>query len=151
MQNSGVLQTLAHTADLPGGLGWLPGGRQLPVAETFAHRISAFDLDSDGRLQSRRVWAELGDATPDGICLDREGVLWVASPGSGELIRVKQGGAILARCTTCGTPYACMLGGHGRRTLYVCSAETDAPDQAVRRKSGRIEQVEVAVPGAGRP
>mgnify|MGYP000278911136 CR=1 FL=1 len=104
-----------------------------------------------GYAKADVLFTSYSDATPDGICLDREGALWVASPGSGEVIRVKQGGAILARCTTRGTPYACMLGGPGRCTLYVCSAETDDPDQAARRKSGRIEQVEVAVPGAGRP
>ena len=151
VDSDGTIEPFATDMVFPNGSVITPDGRQLLIAETFAHRISAFDLDSDGRPQLRRVWAELGNATPDGICLDREGALWVASPGSGEVIRVKQGGAILARCTTRGTPYACMLGGHGRDTLYVCSAETDDPDQAARRKSGRIEQVKVAVPGAGRP
>ena len=151
VDSDGTIEPFATDVVFPNGSVITPDGRQLLVAETFAHRISAFDLNRDGRLESRRVWAELGEATPDGICLDQEGALWVASPGTGELIRVKQGGAILERCTTRGTPYACMLGGHGRRTLYVCSAETDDPGQAVRRESGRIEQVGVAVPGAGRP
>jgi sugar lactone lactonase YvrE len=151
VDSDGTIEPFATDLVFPNGSVITSDGRQLLVAETFAHRITAFDLTSDGRLQSRWVWAELDEATPDGICLDREGALWVASPGSGELIRVKQGGAILARCTTRGTPYACMLGGYGRRTLFVCSAETDDPDQAAQRKSGRIEQVEVAVPGTGRP
>ncbi len=151
VDSDGTIEPFATDVVFPNGSVITPDGRQLLVAETFARRISAFDLNRDGRLQSRRVWAELGEATPDGICLDREGALWVASPGSGELIRVKQGGVILARCTTRGTPYACMLGGYERRTLFVCSAETDDPDLAAERESGRIEQVEVAVPGAGRP
>ena len=151
IDSDGAIEPFATDVVFPNGSVITPDGTQLLVAETFAHRISAFDLDSDGRLQSRWVWAELGEATPDGICLDREGALWVASPGTREVIRVKQDGDILARCTTRGTPYACMLGGHGRRTLFVCSAETDDPDQAARRKSGRIEQVDVAAPGAGRP
>jgi sugar lactone lactonase YvrE len=151
IDSNGTIEPFATDVVFPNGSVITPDGTQLLVAETFAHRISAFDLKSDGRPRSHRIWAELGDATPDGICLDQEGALWVASPGSGELIRVKQGGAILARCTTRGTPYACMLGGLGRRTLFVCSAETDDPDQAAQRKSGRIEQVEVVVPGAGQP
>lgn len=127
------------------------GGDTLLVAETFGHRITAFGLDGDGRMGSRRVWAELGALTPDGICLDADGALWIASPGTGMVTRVQQGGAILDRCDTHGTPYACMLGGADRRTLYVCTSETDDPAAAARLRSGRIEQVRVAVPGCGLP
>ena len=44
---------------------------------------TVLDVDADGGMQSRSVWAELGEATPDGVCLDAEGALWVASPGTG--------------------------------------------------------------------
>ena len=68
-------------------------------------------------------------------------------------IRVRQveGGEVTHRVSVNQGAFACMLGGPGRCTLYVCSAETDDPDQAAQRRSGRIEQVKVAVPGAGRP
>jgi sugar lactone lactonase YvrE len=95
--------------------------------------------------------AELDGLTPDGICLDADGALWIASPRTGSVTRVHQGGAILDQCTTRGTPYACMLGGADRRTLYVCTSETDDPAEAARRRSGRIEQVRVAAPGCGLP
>lgn len=135
----------------PNGSVITPDGRSLLVAETFAHRITAFALDADGGMQSRNVWAELGEATPDGVCLDAEGALWVASPGTGELLRVQAGGSIVARCETHGTPYACMLGGDDRRTLYICTSETDNPETAARLKTGRIEQVRVPIAGAGLP
>jgi len=147
----GAIEHFASDVVFPNGSAITPDGERLLVAETFAHRISEFQFDSVGRMQSRRVWAELGQATPDGICLDNEGAIWVASPGTRELLRVKQGGAILARCETRGTPYACMLGGEDRRTLFACTSETDDPEQAAQLKSGRIERVEVEVPGAGLP
>lgn len=135
----------------PNGSVITPEGDTLLVAETFAHRITAFGLDARGRMRSRRLWAGLGGLTPDGICLDVEGALWVASPGTGTLVRVAAGGALLDRCETRGTPYACMLGGEDHRTLLVCTSETDDPAQAARLRSGRIEQVRVAVPGGRRP
>jgi len=140
----------------PNGSAITPDGGTLLVAETFAHRITAFRLDPEGRLSSRDAfakdtWAELGPATPDGICLDADDALWMASPGTRELIRITQGGDRLARCETAGTPYACMLGGTDRRTLYVCTSETDSPEDAPRLKSGRIEQVRVEMPGVGLP
>ncbi len=149
VDTDGKIEAFARDVVFPNGSAITPDGEQLLVAETFAHRISEFRLDSRGRMQSRQVWAELGEATPDGLCLDRTGALWVASPGTDELIRVQQGGAILERCRTRGTPYACMLGGEERRTLFACTSETDDPTQAARLKSGRIEQARVDVPGAG--
>jgi sugar lactone lactonase YvrE len=135
----------------PNGSAITPNGATLLVAETFGHRIRAFPLDARGNPGTPTIWAELGDTTPDGICLDADDHLWIASPGTRALIRVKPGGAIVDECVTSGTPYACMLGGGDRRTLYVCSAETDDPQQAAARRSGRIEQVRVDVAGAGLP
>jgi len=90
--------------------------------------------------------------SPDGICLDAEGAVWVASPVSGEVLRVREGGAVAARLRATQRPDACMLGGPERRTLFVCTAPTHHRDKLVARApSGRIEVVEVGVPGAGLP
>jgi sugar lactone lactonase YvrE len=135
----------------PNGSVITPDGTTLIVAETFASRLTAFLIGDDGLLHSPHLWANLGDATPDGICLDSEGALWVASPGTRSVIRVSQGGDVLSLIRPIGIPYACMLGGPDRRTLFVTTAETDDPYQAVVMKSGRIEVAEVAIPGAGLP
>lgn len=141
----------ARDVTFPNGSVITPDDEQLLVAETFAHRISTFPLQGDGTLGDRAIWADLGEQTPDGICLDEEGVLWIASPGTSTLTRMTRDGTVLARCDTRGTPYACMLGGPDRRTLYVCTAETDDPATAAQRRTGRIEQVRVAVAGSGLP
>jgi sugar lactone lactonase YvrE len=151
IEPDGQARIVEDSVVFPNGSVITPAGDTLLVAETFAHRIRAFVLGDTGVSGDNRVWAELGDATPDGICLDAEGALWVASPGTRTLIRVKQGGVILDRCETLGTPYACMLGGNDRRTLFVCTSETDDPTEAASRRSGRIESARVAIPGAGLP
>ena len=147
----GGIEVAAEDLIFPNGCALSPDGHTLLVAETFAHRITAFDVDSNGRLDNRRTWADLDPHTPDGICLDAEGALWIASPGTRALLHVNAGGAVIGGCETLGTPYACMLGGADRRTLYICSSETDDPERAARQRSGRIEQVRVATPGAGLP
>jgi sugar lactone lactonase YvrE len=88
---------------------------------------------------------------PDGICLDAEGAIWVASPLSEEVLRVREGGAVTHRLKPSRRPYACMLGGPNRRTLFLVTAETHDPSEALKKRSGRIETVEVDVPGAGLP
>ncbi|MGD2081776.1 MAG: SMP-30/gluconolactonase/LRE family protein [Chromatiales bacterium] len=135
----------------PNGCVLTPDGGTLILAETFAHRLTAFRRDRDGGLTGRRLWAPLGEATPDGICLDAEGAVWVASPGTAEVLRVREGGEVVSIVHTRGTPYACMLGGPGRDLLYVMTSETDDPAEAARTRSGRVETLPVAVPGAGLP
>lgn len=54
----------------PNGTVITPDGRTLIVGETFAKRLTAFDIAADGGLSNRRVFAQFADVFPDGICLD---------------------------------------------------------------------------------
>jgi sugar lactone lactonase YvrE len=135
----------------PNGTVITPDNHTLIVAETFGHRLTAFDLEPDGALSHRRVWADLEGAFPDGICLDAEGAIWVAAPEPGEVLRVREGGTITNRVQVSTRPYACMLGGPDRRTLFVCTAESSVPGRGRRQTGGRIEIVDVKIPGDGLP
>jgi len=135
----------------PNGTVITPDGSTLIVGESFAARLTAFDIATDGSLSNRRVWAELEGAVPDGICLDAEGAIWVASPVSGETLRVKEGGEVTHRVPVETEAFACMLGGPQGRHLFICTAADSQPDKARASRSGKIEVVEVDVPGAGLP
>jgi sugar lactone lactonase YvrE len=128
-----------------------PDGKTLVVAETFAQRLTAFDVAPDGALTNRRLHAELGDCFPDGMCLDAEGAIWVADARGHRVVRVLAGGRI-ERTISTGTQgaFACMLGGEDRRDLYICTCVTSGPTVADKR-AGRIEVTRVDVPGAGLP
>jgi len=117
----------------------------------MASRLTAFDVAPDGSLSGRRVWAELGALLPDGICLDAEGAIWVSSPSTRELVRVAQGGRVLARFELERMPIACMLGGADRRTLYVLTATSFERGECQKSRAGRLESIRVDVPGAGLP
>ncbi|WP_235926540.1 SMP-30/gluconolactonase/LRE family protein [Actinokineospora pegani] len=138
----------------------------LIVAETFANRVTAFDIDDSGALVNRRVWATFGDVptgpdlasvlgqvevAPDGCCLDAEGALWVADALSGKVIRVKEGGDIVDEIQVDSGVFACMLGGDDGRTLFLCaSPDFDAAARAATRES-RLLTTRVDVPHGGRP
>jgi sugar lactone lactonase YvrE len=147
----GDARIVASDLAFPNGSVITPDGRTLIVAETIAQRLTAFDIRPDGSLKRRRIWAQLDQVTPDGICLDAENAIWVASPVGSEVLRVCQGGKLTHRVKVKTQPFACMLGGPDRRTLFVATAETLHPDEARAKKSGRIETVQVEVPGAGLP
>ena len=148
----GKARVVADHLEVPNGPVITPDHKTLIVAESFGHRLTAFDIAQDGSLSGRRVFAELGDGTPDGICLDAEGAVWVSSPLTHEFLRVRQGGTIADRITLSGKwAVACMLGGADRRTLFLLTAETSLEDLQQGKSTGYIETVRVDVPGAGLP
>ncbi|MEW8505467.1 MAG: gluconokinase, GntK/IdnK-type [Candidatus Thiodiazotropha sp.] len=139
VNTQGECSIVADDMVFPNGCVLTADGSTLLVAETFASRITAFDVQTDGSLLNRRIWAELGDACPDGICLDKAGSLWIAAPNLSCLLLVHEGGEIIRRVRPIGAPYACMLGGEAGDRLFITSAETDDPESAKAMKSGRIE------------
>jgi len=149
----GKARVVADNLEFPNGPVITPDHKTFIVAETFGHRLAAFDIAPDGSLSGRRVFAELGQGTPDGICLDAEGAVWVSSPLTHEFLRVKQGGAVAERVTLSDgkLAIACMLGGEDRRTLFLLIAETSVEELLKDRSKGYIETVRVDVPGAGLP
>jgi sugar lactone lactonase YvrE len=152
VQPDGTVSVAASNLEFPNGAVITPDGRTLIVGESFGARLTAFEIDAaSGALSKRRVWAQLKGAVPDGICLDAEGAIWVASPLSKELLRVHEGGRISQRIASDRMLIACMLGGADRRTLFVLSATSITPSECVRTRSGRIERLRVEVPGAGLP
>lgn len=144
------VRVAASDLSFPNGTVITPDGATLVVGESFGGRLTAFDVASDGELSNRRVWAQLEGAVPDGICLDEGGGIWVASPVSGECLRVKEGGEVTHRVAVEGQAFACMLGGADRRTLFICTAP-DSDPAATTSRGGRIVTVRVDVPGAGLP
>lgn len=149
----GDARVVADELVFPNGSVITPNGDTLIVAESGAARLTAYEIEPDGSLAKRRIWAQFDeDVIPDGICLDNEGAIWVASPhGITEVLRVCEGGEVTQQVKVTTKPYACMLGSPDRRTLFVLTAETEHPDKARTIKSGRIETVQVEVPGAGLP
>lgn len=148
---AGKPTVVSNEVIFPNGMVITADGKTLIVAETFASRLSCFSIKPDGQLGKRELWADLGDAFPDGICLDQENAIWVACPNTGDVIRVEQGGKVTDTVKTIGNAYACMLGGTERNKLLVLTSETDDPEQVVKLRSGRIEWLSVKVSGAGLP
>ena len=111
---------VADDLAFPNGMVVTPDGATLVVAESMGACLTAFSIEADGSLSDRRVWADLRPAAPDGICLDEDGAIWVASPGSNEALRVAERGEVLERVPTGDRmAIACALGGDDRRTLYI--------------------------------
>jgi sugar lactone lactonase YvrE len=146
----GFVSVAADGMEFANGMAITPDGHMFFVAETRSEppRISAFDINADGWLSNRRVVIEFTDAAPDGICLDAEGGLWVASPFTNEALRVLDGRVVARVSTGDQGCYAVALGGADGRTLFVCTSGSWIPEEARELRSGRVSTLQVDVPAA---
>ena len=148
----GAVRKVADGVAFPNGMAVTADNRALIVAESYARRLTAFDILADGGLANRRVWADLGDGVPDGICLDAEGAVWYADVPNKRCVRVREGGEILQSVGFDRGCFACMLGGADGRSLFVLAAEWRGPaamDDGAR--TGQVLAVGAPAPHAGYP
>jgi sugar lactone lactonase YvrE len=151
---------------------WFPNGSVITddgvllVDETFGNRVTAFDITADGGLTNRRVWAEFGAlpttrvvgealpqlvVAPDGCCADAEGALWIADGAHGRVVRVREGGEIVAEISPGSGVFACMLGGADGRTLFMCAAPDFDEHARSAAREAQLLSTRVDVPHSGRP
>ena len=142
----------------PNGLALTPDGRTLIAAELTMHRLTAFEIEDDGTLSNRRPFAPVPNELPDGICLDAEGAVWVASARTNRYVRVLPGGQITESVTVDEGKWtsACVLGGEDRRTLFMTAAKVPPIPRGgmkgnLHESVGSIMTVRVDVAGIGRP
>ena len=142
----GQARVVADDLLFPNGMVITPDGATLIVAETFGRRLTAFRIGADGSLDRRRVWADLPGLSPDGICSDSAGAIWVASPPTREFVRVVEGGEITERIAVERQAIACALGGPQGETLFMLTGKVTPAEVALRDRIARIETARVAVP-----
>jgi len=145
----GAVTKVANGLKFPNGMVITPDGRTLIVAETEGFRLTAYDVDANGGLSNRRLFAQLPQGVqPDGICLDAEGAVWVANPaGQPAVLRVREGGEVTHRIDLNGHAYAVMLGGPDGRHLFICTSASHDPAEIASKPSARILVTPVSISG----
>ena len=150
----GSVRQVADGIAFPNGMIVTPDNSTLIVAESFAGRLTAFDIAADGGLSGRGTWARLHDDYPDGICLDTDGAVWYADVPNRHCVRVREGGEVLQTIDLDRSPFACMLGGPDGRTLFMLAAEWrgfEKVDEALAARTGQVLTVRAPVARAGWP
>jgi sugar lactone lactonase YvrE len=149
----GEVREVANQLAFPNGMVITPGNKTLVVAESFASRLTAFDIADDGSLSNRRVWAD--GVGPDGICLDTDGCIWASSGNmANDCARIREGGEVLERIDLGRPCFATMLGGPDRRTLFMLTADwhgTEGVEDVVKARTGQVLLVEAPAAGVGWP
>lgn len=145
----GQARQVADGMMFPNGMAVTPDDATLIVAESYASRLTAFDIQPDGGLTNRRIWAEVDHAAPDGICVDAEGAVWYADVPNQQCVRVAEGGQVRQTVAVDRGAFACALSsGTDQPTLYINAADYTAVMSGAR--TGRLLAVDVAIPGVAR-
>jgi sugar lactone lactonase YvrE len=148
----GSVRRVAEDIAFPNGMLVTADNATLIVADSYAKSLIAFDIDDDGSLSNRRVWADLGDGVPDGICLDAEDAVWYADVPNRRCVRVREGGEVLQTIELDRGAFACALGGPDRTTLFITATEWKGPAHMFDGPaSGRVLTAEAPAPGVGYP
>ena len=143
------MRQVADDIAFPNGMAVTADNSTLIVADSYRHQLVGFDIGADGGLSGRRVWADLGDGVPDGICVDAENAVWYADVPNQRCVRVAEGGTVLQTVDLDRGGFACALGGPDRTTLFIVAAQWRGMTEAelVTPGSGQVLIVEVEVPG----
>jgi sugar lactone lactonase YvrE len=145
-------RVVADGLAFPNGMHIAADGSTLVVGESYANRLTAFDIDTDGSLSNRRLWADLGDGVPDGICMNAENAVWYSDVPNQRCVRVREGGGILETIELDRGCFACALGGADRGTLFMATSEWKGPAHMFDEpRSGQMLAFPAPAPGAGWP
>jgi sugar lactone lactonase YvrE len=148
----GSARQVADSVAFPNGMAVTPDNSTLIVAESYAKRLTAFDIAAHGGLSNRRIWADLNGGVPDGICLDSEGAIWYGDVPNKRCVRVREGGEALQTINLDRGCFACMLGGADRGTLFMVAREWRGPAKmADEGRTGQVLTAEAPAPGVGWP
>ena len=146
----GEVVPVADDLAFPNGMALTDDGGTLLVAESYAERLTAYDVAADGQLSGRRVWAATPGDHPDGICVDASGAVWYADVGHRHCVQVREGGEVLASVDLDRGAFACALSRGDDPQLFVVAQDWGGPN-AVGGASGRVVAFPAPAPGAGRP
>jgi sugar lactone lactonase YvrE len=148
----GATRQVADGIAFPNGMAVTADNTTLICAESYGKKLTAFDIGADGGLSNGRVWADLGEGAPDGICIDAEGAVWYADVPNRRCVRVAEGGEVLQTIHLEHGCFACMLGGFDGRTLFMVGQEwggTSGMGEGPR--TGQVLTAEAPAPHAGYP
>ena len=145
IEPDGTWKIAADPVLRPNGVVITADGARLIHATTRRRKLIAWTIHADGTLGDETLWADTQRWTPDGICGDADGAVWIGALAKEHFVRVLPGGAFERTIAVPGRwATACMLGGLDGRTLFMATAQREAG-------RGYIEIAEVGTPGAGWP
>lgn len=150
----GSLRTVLQGISISNGLGWSPDHQTMYFIDTPTRTVMAFDYDLDsGTPSNPRVFATIDDGSPDGMCVDSDGCLWIAHWGGAKISRwhPRSGQRIEEWKLPVSLVTSCAFGGANRDELYVTTARSGLSPQQLRNEPDAGSLFVTRVPAQGQP
>ena len=152
LKPDGSARLVADGIAFPNGMAITPDNSTLIIAESYGQKLTAFQIAADGSLSQPRVWADLGDGVPDGICLDAEGAVWYADVPNQQCVRVREGGEVLQTIYLDRGCFSCALGGTNRTTLFMVATQWRGTEGMTgTSRTGQLLTAQAPAAGVGWP
>lgn len=109
------------------GMDWTADDRRFYFIDSPTQRVDAFNFNaSDGTIQFDRTVIQIpvNEGSPDGMCIDNEGMLWVAQWGGYAVKRYNPNTGELLQTIDVPAPQvtSCAFGGENLDTLFITTA-----------------------------
>ncbi len=147
-----VVQLLNLT--ISNGMAWTEDDRTFYFIDTPTRQIREFDFEMEsGEIRFRRVAVEVPEELgfPDGMCIDQEGMLWVAHYGGSGVYRWNPKSGELVDKITLPVPHvtSCCFGGENLDTLLITTAQENLSPEQLKKypQSGDVFLAKVTMPG----
>jgi sugar lactone lactonase YvrE len=140
----GTTTVLLDAVTVSNGLAWSPDGATVYYNDTSTGRVDRFDY-AGGELTGRRPFATV--PSPDGLCVDAEGHVWVALWGGHAVVRLDPAGREVGRVELPASQVtACTFGGPDLDRLYITTSRHGF-DPAAEPLAGSLFRADVGVRG----
>lgn len=127
LENRTSLTKVLSDLTISNGMGWSPDNTKMYFIDSFDRQVKCFDFDVDaGEIKNEKIIMIFNnpDELPDGMCVDGEGMLWIAfwggarvgkyHPATGEHLADIEVPALNVT--------SCTFGGKDYQTLFITSA-----------------------------
>lgn len=143
----GVLDFPVDSLVFPNGMARIDANH-LVVAETFADRLAIIETDSRGDVRIAKRIALPANSTPDGLAVDHEGNIWVASAYGQAVLMVDPITEAVERAIEIEGRgvFDCTFGGPEFGTLFIAVSDVDE-SKALVNLPGEVLAISIGVRG----
>jgi D-xylonolactonase len=95
----GVIFKIDDGYYIPNGPAFSPDSSYMLHTDSWLRTIYIYDFDSKlGLIKNKRIWKNfpIEDGSPDGMCFDSQGCVWIAHWGCGKVCRYDVDGSLMA-------------------------------------------------------
>lgn len=153
LDNHGKLACMERGICITNGPCMSPDGRKFYHTDTVSRIVHEYDLNDDGSLTGKRVFArfDVAEGYPDGTVIDSEGCLWIAMWGGWGVLRFSPRGERLAEVSLpCANVTKSVFGGPDLKTLYITTARKGLSESqlAAQPLAGGLFAIGVSIVGS---